>query len=192
MKRELMTVLIGAAILLPVDAEAQRNRARNGNRDNRSERVTQPAPVRANGRIAYRGRTTSRALPPRTRVIYSNRGGYIQHRQGNVWIRADWGRPARWQAPRYRARYDRELKQKDLRDILGKRTLDRVKDEARRAGVRGKMRGRWINARNDGLILVITVDRVAVAEFVDYDHDGRIDDAFVIDRRSGRLEAIGW
>lgn len=189
MKRELMSVLIGASILLPMDAEAQRNRGRDRDRNDRNDRVTQPAPVRASGRIAYPVR--ARALPPQTRVIYSNYGGSVRHRAGRVWIRADWGRP-HLVPVRHRARYDRVLDQRDLRDILGKRMVERVRDAARDSGLRGQLRGHWVNARRDGLILVVTMEREDVAEFVDYDHDGDFDDIFVIDRRSGRLESRGW
>jgi hypothetical protein len=202
MKRELLSVLIGASILLPADAMAQRNRTsdRNRNERDRTERVqpapvrngrVQPAPVRANGRIAYPVRSPRHAAASRTRVVYTNRGVSARYsNRGGIWIQADWGRriPVR---PIFRGRRD-ELNQGELRDILGKRTVDRVKDAGRHAGLRGGLRGHWVNAHEDGLILVVTMDRVDVAEFVDFDRDGFIDDAFVIDGRRGRLVASRW
>jgi hypothetical protein len=85
-------------------------------------------------------------------------------------------------------RFDRRgvLNQRQLRDVLGRRTVDRVRNEGRRLGLRGALRGRWHQAFRFGDVLVVTMGGVEVAEFADYDGDGFIDEVLVPRRVRGR------
>ena len=90
--------------------------------------------------------------------------------------------------PRHRAR-NGVLNQGRLRDVLGRRTVDRVRNAGRRAGLHGSLRGYWEGDRYGGAILVITMGRVEVAEFVDFDRDGLVDEIFLI-RSDYRLRRV--
>lgn len=174
MKRQLMSVLVGASLFLPAGADAQRARA---------HRANQPTPMNASGRLAV-CRTPAQARPfdCRARVVYSSRARTVVRPDGRLWIRASWGH-LRLGTFGHRGR-DRFLNQSDLRDILGLRTVHMVRDEGRRAGLRGALRGHWIEGGAHGRVLVVTMDRVDVAEFVDIDRDGLIDEVFIV--RPGR------
>jgi predicted amidohydrolase len=174
MKRELMSVMLGASFLVPVAADAQRARA---------TRVGQPAPVTVSGRLANcRAPAKARAFDCRSRVVYSSRASYAPAYRGHVWIRADWGRIRLVRV--HAQRRDRFLNQSELRDILGLRAVHRVRDEGRRAGLRGALRGLWFDAGRDGRVLVVRMEGVDVAEFVDFDRDGIVDEIFLV--RPGR------
>jgi len=203
-KRELVSVLIGAALVIPVDAEAQRGRRAPGDDGpgDRRPRVEKLDPIRHGGRV---GRRAPRSRPHTARVAYV-RGGPVRYdqavhrydravhrydravyragrirrpfRDARIRIRLDWGR-----APihvRGRIHLDRRLNPGELRRVIGHRTVTRIRRAGRRAGLRGAPRGRWIETRRHGRILVVSMDRVDVAELVDYDGDGRIDDAFYL------------
>lgn len=189
MKRELMSVLLGAAMLVPVDAEAQRGRGR-GSDD--APRVQKLEPVRRGGRIAPRA-ARARPYTTRSRVVYRSREGYPRAGRGTrvhgiyrdswVRVRLDWGR-----APRFpvRARLDRSLNPGELRHVLGHQTVNRIRRAGRRMGLRGAPRGHWVDSWRHGLVLIVTMDRVDLAEFFDYDRDGFIDDAYFFRHDRGR------
>lgn len=184
MKRELMTLLLGASVIMASDAEAQRNRERGNERVVQNNgRVTRLAPVQARGRIAPR--VTYRAN--RGRVVYSSRRGYNWHRN---WVNTRIDRI--YFDRRYVQRRDGQLRNKELKDLLGNRTVKRIKDIAKDAGLRGSLRGRWIHERGIGRILVLTMDRVDVAEFADFDGDGFVDESLLINQRWDRRGARGW
>ncbi|MDH3271357.1 MAG: hypothetical protein OEN56_08505 [Gemmatimonadota bacterium] len=198
MKRELMSVLIGAALLVPADANAQRNRDRS---NDRGERVQKLAPVTTGGRVAprgvragvrplYNGRVVYSAGRPGRGARYNGRIVYRPHRAGFVTVRADWGR-VRLHFDR-RQRFDRRLGQGELRRLLGRETVDRLRWSGRRVGLRGSLRGHWVDTRRNGLVLVVTMDRVDIAEFIDFDRDGFIDDAFIFDHGQRRGWNQGW
>jgi hypothetical protein len=77
------------------------------------------------------------------------------------------------------------LNKSRLRDVLGRGMVDRVRHAGRRAGLRGSLRGYWESDRYRGAILVITMGRVEVAEFVDFDRNGVVDDIFLIRANQG-------
>ena len=193
MKRELMSVLIGAAILVPMDVEAQRGR---GGAANDEGRVQKLEPVTTGGRLAPRGRVAARAPYARNRVVYSSHSAYRVprfyragrwnrgYRADRIRVRLDYGR-----APifvRNRHRFDNRLNQGELRRVLGHATVDRLRRIGRRAGLRGAVRGHWVDTRRQGLILVVTMERVDLAEFIDYDRDGWIDDSYLFRHDRGR------
>ena len=202
MKRELMSVLIGAALILPAEAEAQRGRKHV---PNRGPRVTQPAPAVASGRLnRCRAPAHARSFEcrPRSRVVYSSRAryggattwvdrpGYRYHdvyrpyRDARVRVRLEWGGSRiHFHAPRYR---DAHVGPGALRRILGPRTVNQVRRAGRRLGLRGAPRGHWIDSWRDGRVLVVTMEGVEIAEFVDYDRDGFVDDAFFFRHDGGR------
>lgn len=194
MKREILSVLMGAALIIPMEAEAQRgqNRAETGRAG-----VERLPPVTTGGRVGHRARPTARVPLHRDRVVYDSRAhyrGYGEYGAGRVWrpyrdarirVRFDWGRaPIRYRVLR---RMDHQLNPGELRHVLGHQTVNQIRRAGRRSGLRGAPRGHWVDSWRDGLILVVTMDRVEVAEFVDYDYDGRIDDAYFFgDRRDRR------
>lgn len=188
MKRELTMVLLGAALLVPVDVEAQRARGRAADADGRVEKLE---PITRGGRVAPRARPARvRVRPGRVadRVVYSSHSRYRApryHRSGRIGrpyrdarirVRFDWGL-----APivvRDRVYLDRRLNPGQLRRVLGHATVNEIRRAGRRAGLRGAPRGHWLDSRRHGRVLVVTMDRIDVAEFIDYDRDGWIDDAF--------------
>ena len=193
MKREILSVLVGAALVVPMLAEAQRGqgRAQQGRPG-----VEKLAPITTGGRVGHRARPVARAPLHRDRVVYSSRPhyrGYGEYRVGGVWrpyrdarvrVRLDWGR-----APlRYRVlhRMDQQLNPGELRHVLGHRMVNQIRRSGRRAGLRGAPRGYWVDSWRDGLVLVVTMDRVEVAEFIDYDRDGLIDDGYFFRDQRGR------
>ena len=84
------------------------------------------------------------------------------------------------------------MNQHQLRDMLGRRALDRVHDAGRRAGLRGALSGHWENTRGRGEILVVSMGRVEVAEFVDFNGDGFVDEMFLVGNGRGRRIATRW
>lgn len=187
MKRNLMSLLLGASVIMASDAEAQRNRDRGNDRVvQQNGRVERLEPVRARGRVAPR--VTYRARPGR--VVYSSRHGYNWHRN-RYWVNT---RIDRFYFDRRfdRARRDRILRNKDLKDLLGNRTVKRVKEIGRDAGLRGPLRGYWVHERGIGRVLVVTMDRIDVAEYADFDGDGYIDEALLIAPDRFRRGARGW
>lgn len=109
---------------------------------------------------------------------------------GRFWIRADWGR-IRMQPLRHRGP-NVVLDKSDLRHLLGRETVNRVRNAGRRVGLRGAMRGRWVGGRGRGQVLVVTMGGADVAEFADFDRDGFIDDVFLIGEGRGRRVTHGW
>ncbi len=200
MKRGLFTLLIGATLMTAADVEAQRGRNRDrGNEVNRDRnRVERLEPVRARGRVVPRVHRASRPAQAGrpshrfnrgSRVVYSTRARYPSYTRGHRWARVDWGRV------RLRTvfvTHDRGyLNKRDLRDLLGKRTVDRIKNAGRRAGLRGSMRGFWVAQRGYGEVLVVTMGGVDVAELADFNRDGFIDEVFLVGP-SGRWMTYGW
>lgn len=196
MKRELLSVLIGAALIVPVDVEAQRGRKHV---PERGPRVAATAPAVASGRLARcRAPAHARSFEcrPANRVVYTSRagysgsGGYRQatvyrpYRDNRIRVRLEWGSDR----PYFRARpyMAGTVGPAQLRRILGPRTVNQVRRAGRRLGLRGAPRGHWLESWRHGLVLVVTMDRVDVAEFVDYDRDGFVDDAFFFRHDGGR------
>lgn len=174
MKRELMSVLLGAALLVPastVDAQ----RGRGGDRGPRVERLQ---PITVGGRMAVGGRVAGR-------VVYRSPVVYRPYRNPRVQVHAEWLRvPARFTVGH---RFDRALNPGQLKKVIGHRTVNRIRNAGRRAGLRGAVRGHWIDSRRHGLVLVVTMGGVDVAEFIDYDRDGWFDDSFLF-----RLDRGGY
>jgi hypothetical protein len=203
MKRKWIAVLVGASLLAATDAEAQRGRVRESDERNReavASRVERLAPVRAPGRVVATpaprarphrpGRVDGRAYGER-RVVYRS-GPYRPraHRRG-AWIRVDWrdgvyfrAAPLRW----HRAYLDHG----DLRRLLGRRAVRDIREAGFSMGLRGALRGHWIHQPGVGTLLVVTMGGTDVAELVDYDRDGFIDDVFLIGPHPRGGVAIGW
>lgn len=189
MKRELLSVLIGAALIVPVDVEAQRGRKHV---PERGPRVAGTAPAAASGRLARcpaPAHARSFECRPANRVVYSSRAGYRPatvyrpYRDARIRVRLDWGRSRLHFSTR--PHMARAVGPAQLRRILGPQTVNRVRRAGRRLGLRGAPRGHWLESWRHGLVLVVTMDRVDIAEFVDYDRDGFVDDAFFL-RHDGR------
>lgn len=186
MKRELVLALTGLSMLMPAIAEAQRPGRGGGRAQERGTRIEQPAPVRAPGRV-YRTRPNRDV---RARVVYSSRSRPPRYSVGHRWVRADFGVIRIG----HRGGFVRGavLDRSDLRHLLGRHTVNRVRDAARRAGIRGPMRGRWIATRGAGRVLVVTMDGFEVAEFADFDRDGFIDQVYLIGQRRPRRTVSRW
>ena len=188
MKRELTALLLGAALIVPADAEAQRAKGRVDD----GPRVLKVAPVRAPGRVTGGGpRADVRPRPRARRVVYTTHTAYRAPRlhrplrDRRVRVRLEWDRaPFHFRAPRFQGR----VGPGELRRILGPRTVSRVRRAGRRVGLRGAVRGYWIDSWRHGVVLVATMEGIDVAEFIDYDCDGRIDDAFFLRAQAAR----GW
>lgn len=190
MKRELLSVLIGAALIVPADVEAQRGRKHV---PQRGPRVVDTPPAVASGRLnRCRAPAHARSFEcrPANRVVYSSRAGYRHatvyrpYRDSRIRVRLAWGSGRL----HFRARpyMTGTVGPAQLRRILGPQTVNRVRRAGRRLGLRGAPRGHWVESWRHGLVLVVTMDRVDIAEFVDYDRDGFVDDAFFFRHDGGR------
>ena len=189
MKREALVLMIGSLLLGTGEADAQRN-DRRGDR-NRNGRVERLEPVHAPGRVVarptYRANTAYRGG---SRVVYStrrHRPAYAAHRG---WVRADWRRAVRFRSfvrPGHRG----FLNKRELQDLIGRRALRDIRDAGHSVGLRGKMRGHLVYHRYD-TILVVSMGGSDVAELVDFNGDGFVDEAWVIGHRGYRPAALGW
>jgi len=79
-----------------------------------------------------------------------------------------------------------------LRDILGRPTVQRLRDAGRNAGLRGPLAGRWEDARGRGSVLIVMMGGIELAEFIDFDRDGFVDDVFVARGHRSRWVASRW
>ena len=84
---------------------------------------------------------------------------------------------------RYRGRSG-TIGQGALRDMLGAATFHRIRERGRRAGLRGALRGHWLESRRLGAVLTLTMGGREVAELHDFDRDGLVDEVWLRD--------IGW
>jgi hypothetical protein len=189
MKRTLMLVLMGTAFLVPIDAEAQRTR-------NRNRGGVRQAPVASSGRLANcRTPARGQAFDCRSRVVYSSYDRYDNRRwnagrRDGLWIRADWRGVRLFASGRHARRA--VLNQGRLRDVLGRRTVERLRDVGHDAGLRGRLAGRWENARGRGSVLIVTMGRVEIAEFIDFDRDGYVDEMFLARGTNRRRTVSRW
>jgi hypothetical protein len=181
MKGKLMLVLMGAAFLMPQESTAQRvrDRVRTG---------TRAAPITVSGRLSgCRAPAGARAFDCSRRVVYSSFRRSSASRGNRARAGSDWSRTRLSFRGNNRAP---SLNQRQLRDVLGKRTVDRVRAAGRSVGLRGSLHGQWERERRGSATLVILMNRVKVAEFIDYNRDGRIDDVFVIGNAEHRWDTM--
>lgn len=89
-----------------------------------------------------------------------------------------------WRTVRWNARFDmgrrgrfvdHRLDRGDLRDVLGRRTVDRLENHADRIGAEGRLIGRWIQYGPRGRILQVRAGATPVAELIAYGPDRRVD-----------------
>ncbi len=187
MKRELTTILVGAVLIGASDVEAQRSRS--GNADRNRGPVERLEPVRAPGRVVTpRVERIHRAAPRHrvghTRVVYSSRN-HPRYRPRAAWVRVDWDRAVRFRVVSNRP-YRGFMNGNDLRHLLGHRTVRLIRDAGHDAGLRGALRGHWVPGRGFGRVLVVTMGGGDVAEVLDYDRDGYVDEIWVVGRRGFR------
>ena len=181
MRRTLWMVVVGTSLLIPMETVAQRGQSRG--------RTTVQRVPTVSGRLAEcRPSAGARPFDCRARVVYSS-GAYIPIQVGVEWARTDWGH-VRIRADSRRERWG-VLNQRQLRDVLGRRTFDRVRDVGRRSGLRGSLQGRWHQARRSGDVLIVTMGGWEVAEFLDYNRDGFVDGVLVPRDVRGRRVASG-
>lgn len=100
------------------------------------------------------------------------------------WVSADWG-PVRVYAETGRPYWGRHtLREKDLRNILGKRTVRRIERHSKWLGLGKKLRGRWFQGNRRTVILEVTARGVPVAELYDRGGDGLFDDIQLLEPRA--------
>ncbi len=173
MKRTLWMVLMGTSFMIPIEAEAQRGRARNAP----ASRQIAPLSARLTKcRAPSGGRAYLCGNEVHTNVVYRYSGNG-RTRTRRAWVVAKWGRIHIYPV-RYHAR-SRGISQGRLRDMLGAATVRRVRDAGRRAGLRGSVRGQWSESRRSGAVLTLTMNRQEVARFADYDRDGLVDEVLL-------------
>jgi hypothetical protein len=185
MKREAFILLIGASLAGSTDLEGQRRGKRDRHVDERVERLE---PVHAPGRVVARPvyRSAPHGGRRASRVVYTSRRGY----GGEVgWIRTDWRRAIRLR-PIPLSRHRDFLNRGELNGMLGRRTVERIRDAGRSAGFRGAMRGHWVVQRGFGDLLVVTMGGSDVAELVDFNRDGIVDEMYVVGPVGHRR--VGW
>lgn len=189
MKRTAVMALVGAALMLPIEADAQRQRARQA-----------PPPQRVDAPIS--GRLTHCRAPARAasyrcgpaaerRVVYRYSGDRFRTRRP-MWRTARWERTTFRFPRRLHRNRGRILDQRDLRDLLGQRAVRRLSDHGRDLGLRGPLRGHWMSTPRTGSVLTVTVRGQDVAELYDFDRDGLVDDVLLRDVRRQRRTAWAW
>jgi hypothetical protein len=172
MKRMLSAALLGASFLIPAEATAQRVRVV----------IDHPRAVPVTGRLAEcRAPSRGRAYVcrPETNVVYRYAGG-ARRPVVRDWAVVEWGR-----IHMYPVRGSRQglINEGRLRDMLGDRTVERVRDRGRRFGLRGPVRGDWHESLRFGAVLTLRVDGREVAELLDFDRDGIVDQVLLRDLR---------
>ncbi len=191
MRREALVLLIGASLVGGADLEAQRRGdRRDRDRDDRG-RVERLEPVRAPGRVV--ARPVVWAGPDHrgsARVVYSTRGSRRAYARHHGWVRVDWGRAVRFRPLAAPGRAF--LNRRELRVLLGPRAVHRLQDAGFAAGLRGPLRGHWLLDRRAGHVLVVTMGGSDVAELIDHDRDGFVDEAWLVTRGRYRPAALGW
>lgn len=95
----------------------------------------------------------------------SRRPGWERRTIGNIVF----GRPQRTDRVRI-------LDRRDLEDLLGRRTVQRLAGETERGGT---LAGRWVQPHGSARVLQIRAGRQPLAELSDLDGDGRVDLALV-------------
>jgi hypothetical protein len=172
MKRILSAALLGASILIPAEATAQRVRVV----------VDHPRAVPVTGRLAEcRAPSHGRAYVCRaeSNVVYRYAGG-VRRPVVRDWAVVEWGR-----IHMYPVRGSRHglINEGRLRDMLGDRTVERVRDRGRRFGLRGPVRGDWHESLRFGAVLTLEIEGREVAELLDFDRDGIVDQVLLRDQR---------
>lgn len=133
--------------------------------------------VRANNRVGYvdtRGRIdfgVGRGWNARVEVFNDNRRYAYAYRPN--WRRVRWN--VRFHVNRRTRFYDDVLNRRELRDLLGRRTTDRLKDHARRVDARGRLVGRWVQYGRRGRVLQVRAGGVPIAELIAFGGDRRVD-----------------
>lgn len=172
MKRILSMVLVGASFLIPSSADAQRGRVDHARvlRANTARLAACRAP--GNGR-AYVCRAASN-------VVYRYAGG-ARRPIVRDWVVVDW-RNVRMVPVRFR-RSDGMITQPMLREMLGVTTVRRLRDRGHRFGLRGPLRGVWHESWRYGSVLTVFMDGRELAELVDWNSDGWVDQVLMRDVR---------
>ena len=172
MKRMLSAALLGASFLIPAEATAQRVRVV----------ADHPRAVPVTGRLAEcRAPSRGRAYVcrPETNVVYRYAGG-ARRPVVRDWAVVEWGRIHMYPV---RGSWHGLINEGRLRDMLGDRTVERVRDRGRRFGLRGPVRGDWHESLRFGAVLTLRVDGREVAELLDFDRDGIVDQVLLRDLR---------
>lgn len=179
MKRIVGLVLMGASVLIPMNAEAQRRGAPGAPS---ARDYVGPASARLAGcRAPAAGRSYVCRSDARTRVVYRYSG---QARRPVVRSRfdRDWGLIHMYPV-RHRGRSGL-IRQAALRQMLGAATFHRMHERGRRAGLRGPLRGHWREGPRLGAVLTLTMGGQALAQLHDFDRDGLADEVWFRD--------VGW
>ena len=174
MKRKLWVVLVGTSFLIPIQADAQRARSRR-------VPVTRHVDAWASGRLAScrapsGGRAYVCRADTRRNVVYRY-SGTGRARSSRNWVLAEWGDMHMHLAGRFTR--SGSISQGRLRHMLGAATVRRVRDLGRRAGLRGSLHGHWVESRRLGAVLTLSIGDQEVAQFLDYDRDGLVDDVLL-------------
>ena len=138
---------------------------------------------RTRGEAASQGRVVY--VDPRGRIDFGTRGRWdarvevFRHDRRYAYAyRPNWRR-VRWHVRfdinRRTRFYDEHLNRRELRDLLGRRTTDRLKDHARRIDARGRLVGRWVEYGRRGRVLQVRAGGVPVAELIAFGRDRRVD-----------------
>lgn len=172
MKRMFSVALLGASLLIPAEAGAQRVRV-----------VERHRAVPVTGRLAEcRAPSHGRAYvcrPHASNVVYRYAGG-VRRPVVRDWAVVEWGRIHMYPV---RGSRDGRITQGRLRDMLGDRTVERVRDRGRRFGLRGPVRGDWHESLRFGAVLTLSMEGREIAELLDFDRDGIVDQVLLLDLR---------
>lgn len=164
------TILITAALLVPVDLDAQPRKGRHAGVHVELSYNAGPRPyVRCNprwGRAHVRCRAPRYYTAPRV------------HARRNRWVRAHLGEIHLY-APE--ARYGQvRLGRRGLEEVMGRGTVRELRRMARRAGFRGQITGRWTESRRYGTHIEVRMGGRLIAQVEDYNRDGYVDQLLVL------------
>lgn len=176
MRREAWIVLLGIGLLAPIQLGAQKSQRRAEN----SYRSGNRGAVACTSTMRSARRDCSGRLAP-IRVASGRIHGVRARR---TWIPVDWGNVfIRHSADR--DRFD-AISQGRLQRMLGRASVERLRSLGRHDGLRGRLRGHWYMGSRRGAVLVISIGGREVAQFVDYNRDGWVDQVLLSNRTSAR------
>ena len=172
MKRIVSMVVIAASLSMADAATAQRGRSDHPRVLPATTARLEHCRAPGHGR-AYVCRTASN-------VVYRYSGG-VRRPIVREWIVVEWEQ-LRMHPVRVHRR-DGRIGEPMLRDMLGRAAVSRIRERGHRWGLRGPLRGDWHESVRYGAILTLEMEGREIAELLDFDRDGWVDQVLLRDLR---------
>jgi len=127
----------------------------------------------ANDRNRYQGRQGGIVIPT-GRVEIRRRRPSVRYARGAYAYRPRW-RHANWNVRFRQDNFRHDRRRPTLQEIVGKQTVRRLQRHRDQIGARGRLTYRWVSLGRRGEVLQVRAGREAIAEFVNYGRDRRVD-----------------